>query len=173
MCRAVPLPLTMPCRVIGCRDRNHIYLIYVRVVESISWMTSAADGFLPYTHVRRIVEQLGRLDKMLPSSLLPTITTRPGGCSLLFSSPEALLARFFGPILLRFFNALIRPRWLVSTSLVRRSTSMVIATLLICFSSDSADDSSPLISYSPAGAWTDSPSNDSSAPVRPIYKLTS
>jgi hypothetical protein len=30
-----------------------------------------------------------------------------------------------------------------------------------------ADDASPLILYSPAGAWTDSP-NDTSAPVRPI-----
>jgi hypothetical protein len=42
-----------------------------------------------------------------------------------------------------------------------------MATLLIFSPSDPADDASPLISYGPAGAWTDSP-NDPSAPVRPI-----
>lgn len=48
----------------------------------------------------------------------------------------------------------------------------LLATSLILFSLDLADDISPLISYSPAGAWTDSPSNDSSAPVRPTQHDT-
>ncbi|KAH9176352.1 hypothetical protein EDB89DRAFT_1846422, partial [Lactarius sanguifluus] len=35
------------------------------------------------------------------------------------------------------------------------------------------DDSSPLISYSPAGAWTDSPVNDQNAQVRKTWHTVS
>ncbi len=52
---------------------------------------------------------------------------------------------------------------------VREFTSTMLTMPLILFLSDIADDASPLISYSPAGAWTDSPFSDSSAPVRPIW----
>jgi hypothetical protein len=38
------------------------------------------------------------------------------------------------------------------------------------YSPNSADDTSPLILYSPAGAWTDSPSNDTGASVRLIQR---
>lgn len=48
-----------------------------------------------------------------------------------------------------------------------------VSTLLISFSSDLADDASPLILYSPKGAWTDSPHNDSSALVRPERQTSS
>lgn len=36
-------------------------------------------------------------------------------------------------------------------------------------SMDLVDDVSPLILYSPAGTWTDSSTNDRSAPVCPIH----
>jgi hypothetical protein len=53
----------------------------------------------------------------------------------------------------------------VSGSWFLLNTACNVADFLV---SDLADDASPLISYSPAGAWTDSPYNDLSAPVRSV-----
>jgi len=59
----------------------------------------------------------------------------------------------------------------VSGSWIRLDTARNVVNFH--FSSGLADDASPLISYSPAGAWTDSPCNDLSAPVRPVRQTSS